>query len=153
MTAALLEAPAPGRLLHHPALRERVRQAVLDRPYERCAPPQVWCAVGDALSAAAAALERTASSPAAAVLAAQVAEDAALAALVALHAAPGPGRTVLLQGRVAGGAAPVERTCWRLAGLLLGPAPTDRGLLAAALADSAATLASWRRDLPAPRRG
>ena len=155
--------PALRHGLDDPWLRTQLPAAVQARPDDDGVDPRVWRQVADCLDATAlaarcateggrptrtavlvsAALQQT-SRTAAEVVRGQVREGGR----------PPQGRAVvpLQQRSRSAGQVPVERTWFRLAGLLLGPAPADGVLLAQVLDEHCAALAQWRRVLLGPVR-
>ena len=144
-----------------PELRAQLPAAVLARPPHDAVARDVWQQVARSLEVTghAVACAQEGTDPGwTAVLAGCAAQETADAA--ALLAAP---RTDRPPARVLPGAGratdrrrspvpAVERTWFRLAGLLVGPVPVDVRVLAAVLADHRAGLEAWRRVLLAPRR-
>ena len=134
-------------------LRAQLPLAVHARPADDTVPCQVWRQVALCLEAtghAAACAEDGTGPSATAVLAAIAARETVEAQELAcgslLLGPPAPVRAP----RRRPGLAPVERTWFRLAGLLAGPAVADGQVLLAVLSDHRAALEQWQRVLLAP---
>ena len=136
-------------------LRAQLPLAVQARPVDDTVPRAVWRQVALSLEAtghAAACAEEGTDPSATAVLAAIAAHETAEAETLAHEALLlGPAAPVRAPHRRPG-LAPVERTWFRLAGLLAGPAAADGQVLLAVLADHRAALDEWQRVLLAPTR-
>ncbi|HEU0101404.1 MAG TPA: hypothetical protein VFR07_03720 [Mycobacteriales bacterium] len=153
------QATALGARIPEPWLRAQLPVAVAARPLGDAVPRGVWRQVAVALEATAHAMacaqDGTAPTDTAALAAIAVAETqtAAVRVHAVLGRLPGPLREDVPRGtgrrpRLV----PVERTWYRLAGLLAGPVPGDPLLLALVLADHRAALAQWQDVLLAPER-
>lgn len=130
-----------------PWLRAQLPAAVLARPLHDGVPRHVWWEVARCLEvtghAVACAQEGSDPSTTAALAGAALRETAAAQSSLGT-CPPGPDRRHR--------APSVERTWFRLAGLLAGPAPADPRVLAHVLADHAAALSDWRGVLRGPGR-
>jgi hypothetical protein len=147
-----------GQRISEPWLRAQLPGAVLARPDDDPVDRSVWWAVAQCLEATAHAMAcaQDGTDPSSvAVLATFAMDDTATARAALLRTwqeAPSwqlprqPGGTTGRSARLV----PVERTWFRLAGLLAGAAGPE--LLAAALADHRAALGQWRQVLLGPAR-
>lgn len=140
-----------------PWLRAQLPGAVLARPDDDTVDRAVWWLVAQCLEATAHAVAcaQDGTDPSSvAVLATYALDDTstALAGLARAGRSAGPALRVLPRSVAALPLVPVERTWFRLAGLLAGPAPADPPVLAAVLADHRAGLGRWREVLLGPAR-
>ena len=145
-----------GQRIAEPWLRAQLPGAVLARPQDDPVDRAVWWLVAQCLEATAHAIAcaQDGTDPSTVAVLATFAVDDTSAAVTALartrsDRAAGP---VHPSVPPATRLVPVERTWFRLAGLLAGPAPADPVLLAAALADHRAGLGRWREVLLGPAR-
>lgn len=163
--------PAPagrsGPRIADRSLRAQLAAAVLARPADDELPPEVWQQValclertGHAVACAQDGTDPTAVAGLAGVAVSESCEASSLLRAAQQRQRRGgslaptggtglrSGRTLARRPRVV----PVERTWFRLAGLLVGPGATDPQILAAMLADHRSALADWQRILLAPPR-
>ncbi len=152
-----------GQRIAEPWLRAQLPGAVLARAEHDTVDRAVWWLVAQCLEATAhtIACAQDGTDPSSvAVLATFALDDtsSAIAGLVRARHGRRPGHLRLVDREPAAPAGtgpylvPVERTWFRLAGLLAGPGPADPDLLVAVLADHRAALAGWREVLLAPAR-
>jgi hypothetical protein len=137
-------------------LRAQLPGAVLARPLDDAVPRPVWQLVARSLEvtghAVACAQEGSDPVTTAALAGAALRQTSCASACLARTggARQEPAWTPARPPRRV--ASPVERTWFRLAGLLAGPDPADVRVLAQVLADHEAALAAWRQVLLAPTR-
>jgi len=153
----LIEHPTAARIaptgprISDPWLRAQLPAAVRARPADEQVPAAAWRQVAACLEATghAAACAQDGTDPSSVAVLASLAlhETEAAAELVP----PAPARSSRPTG-ARPAVVPVERTWFRLAGLLAGPVPGDPGLLAVVLDDHRAALLDWQRILLAPAR-
>jgi hypothetical protein len=159
-----LPAPSPhldglpvGQRIAEPWLRAQLPGAVLARPQDDLVDRAVWWLVAQCLEATAHAIAcaQDGTDPSTVAVLATFAVDDTSAAVTALARTrsdrpagpPQPAATARGTRLV-----PVERTWFRLAGLLAGPAPADPALLAVGLTDHRGALGRWREVLLGPAR-
>lgn len=139
-----------------PRLRAQLPAAVLARPLHDGVPRRVWWEVARCLEvtghAVACAQEGSDPSTTAALAGAALRETSAALAALAPTATARPPSSWSPRTSSRRPAASVERTWFRLAGLLVGPAPADVRVLAQVLGDHEAALVAWRQVLLAPAR-